>query len=114
METAKKTFGDRAIYVFDKDIALAKALGATTTTDVVMVDPTRTVLYHGAIDDQYGFGYSIEEPRQNYLVGAIEACLSGRSLLVSATSAPGCVLDIGHAALVCFTVGQRSRQSVGQ
>src|SRR5262245_52778399 len=40
-------------YVHDKDGAFAKAIGALTTADTFVLDPARTVVYHGAIDDQY-------------------------------------------------------------
>ena len=42
-------------------------LQAQTTTDVIVVDAHRTVVYHGAIDDQYGFGYARAEPKQHFL-----------------------------------------------
>ena len=60
MQEALKLFGNTAIYMFDKEESLAKAIGAKTTTDVIVLDSSRTVAYHGAIDDQYGFGYSID------------------------------------------------------
>ena len=68
-------------------------LRATSTTDVFVLDKSHTVVYHGAIDDQYGFGYSIDAPRYTYLRDALEASLEQRSVLVSATAAPGCLLE---------------------
>lgn len=93
MQTATGQFGDRAIYVHDKDGQLAATLGALTTTDVIVLDAARTVVYHGAIDDQYGFGYSIDSPRYRYLADALAAITAGRQPLVSATEAPGCTLE---------------------
>ena len=94
MKTAHQSFGDTAIYVADLEENLARTVGAKSTTDVVVMDPSRTVVYHGAIDDQYGFGYSIEAPRSRYLADAIDAVLDGKLPAVAATAAPGCVLDI--------------------
>ena len=94
MKEAQEQLGDTALYVCDQQQSLASAVGAMTTTDVVVLDASRTVLYHGAIDDQYGFGYAIDEPRHRYLFDAIEAVLDGREPRVSATDAPGCALDI--------------------
>ena len=37
------------------------------TTEVFVLDSARTVLYRGAIDDQYGLGYALEAPRTHYL-----------------------------------------------
>lgn len=93
MQTAAGQFEGRAIYVHDKDGQLAATLGALTTTDVIVLDAARTVVYHGAIDDQYGFGYSIDAPRYRYLADALAAITAGKQPLVSATEAPGCTLE---------------------
>ncbi|MEZ6125785.1 MAG: redoxin family protein [Planctomycetaceae bacterium] len=92
MQTAASQFNGKAIYVHDKDGQLAATLGALTTTDVIVLDASRTVVYHGAIDDQYGFGYSIEAPRYRYLADALAAIRAGKQPLVAATEAPGCTL----------------------
>lgn len=93
MRTAAGQLGERAIYIHDKDGRLAATLGALTTTDVIVLDSARTVVYHGAIDDQYGFGYSIDAPRYRYLADALAAIKAGKQPLVSATEAPGCTLE---------------------
>ena len=92
MQAAAELAG-RASYVHDPEGRLAAALGAVTTTDVVVLAPDRTVAYHGAIDDQYGFGYAIDAPRRRYLADALAAILAGQPPPVAATEAPGCVLD---------------------
>jgi len=94
MKSLQSQLGDLAIYVFDEDNSLARALGAQTTTDVIVLDPSRTITYHGAIDDQYGFGFSLDAPRHTYLIDALDALLDGRQPLVTATAAPGCVLNL--------------------
>lgn len=80
------------IYVHDEQAEFAALIGALTTTDVIVVDRSRTVVYHGAIDDQYGLGYSLEAPRQRYLADALTSIKSARRPLVVATEAPGCTL----------------------
>ena len=87
--------GQSGIYLHDQDGTLSAALKLTSTTDALLLDPTRTVRYHGAIDDQYGFGYSIPAPRKNYLAVAIEDYLQGQPVVITATEAPGCLLDPG-------------------
>ena len=72
---------------------LTRALAATTTTEVFVLDAAHTLVYHGAINDQYGFGYSREAPQKNYLRAALEAMLSGKTPDIAVTSAPGCALD---------------------
>jgi len=85
--------GERATVVHDRDGALARALGATTTTDVLVLDAASTVVFHGALDDQHGVGYSLEKPRRRFLADALRALLAGEPMLVAATDAPGCVLE---------------------
>lgn len=93
MQGAAARFHGRVEYVVDTDARLANHLEATSTADVFVLDRSQTVVYHGAIDDQYGFGYSIDEPRSIYLRDALEASLDQRAILVSATAAPGCLLE---------------------
>jgi mono/diheme cytochrome c family protein len=82
------------VYVHDRAQALAGALRARTTTEVFLVDRSGTVVYRGALDDQYGIDYSLDAPRQRYLEDAITALLESRSPRISATAAPGCELDL--------------------
>jgi peroxiredoxin len=79
--------------ISDPQGALCQMLGATASTDVFVLDAKRTVVYHGALDDQYGLGYSLDDPRQRYAVDAVKAVLEGRTPAIQATEAPGCVLD---------------------
>ena len=98
MRRAADRLAGTAVYVHDTDGTLARSLGGTTTTDVVVIDAARTVVYHGAIDDQYGFGYGLDEPRHRYLADALAALVAGGEPAVAATDAPGCDLDRGETA----------------
>jgi len=84
-------------YVHDADGSFSKALGATTTAETFLLDAKRTVVYRGAVDDQYGLGYSLDAPRHSYLTDAVTKLLAGRMPAVAATTAPGCELDLGSA-----------------
>ena len=86
--------GESATYVFDESGDLARAIGAVSTTDVLVIDSRRTVLFHGAVDDQYGFGYARAAPRKTYLADALDAILAGERIAIEATDAPGCALNI--------------------
>ena len=81
-------------YVQDTGGAIARALGATHTTDAFVIDARRTLVYRGAVDDQYGFGYSKEAPRAKYLAAALDAALASDRPDIAATSAPGCPLEL--------------------
>ncbi|MBI5775179.1 MAG: redoxin domain-containing protein [Verrucomicrobia bacterium] len=80
-------------YIHDKSGALAQALGATSTAEVFVLDATRTLVYRGAVSDQYGLAYSLDEARHHYLADALNAVLAGTTPEVAATTAPGCALD---------------------
>jgi len=84
-------------YVHDGDDALARALGAASTTEVFVLDAARTVVYRGAVSDQYGVTYSLDAPRREYLADALEALLAGQPPRVAATTAPGCALEFESA-----------------
>ncbi|MDQ3625433.1 MAG: redoxin family protein, partial [Verrucomicrobiota bacterium] len=79
------------------DPAFAAALGARTTTEVFLLDATRTLIYRGALDDQYGANYSLDAPRANYLRDAVAAMLAGQRPHPAATEALGCELDLPEA-----------------
>lgn len=98
VQEAAKSLGSSGLYVHDKAGTLAQALALTSTTDALLLDSARTVRYHGAVDDQYGFGYSLEAPRKHYLATAIEDYLQEKPVLISATEAPGCHLDFSTPA----------------
>ena len=92
-----KAAGFTAPYVLDADKSLATALGARTTTEVFLVDAKRTLIYCGALDDQYGVGYSLDAAHEHYLLDAANALVAGTRPKVAATEAPGCELDIPAA-----------------
>lgn len=73
---------------------LLATLKATHTTDVFVLDAAQTLVYRGAISDQYGLGYSKDAPSHTYLKDAVEATLAGKSPAIAATEAPGCTLDL--------------------
>lgn len=111
MQSAAKSLGGKAIYVPDPQGTLARTVDALTTTDVIVLDAARTVVYHGAIDDQYGQGYSVDAPRHRYLADALDAQLAGRSPLVAATGAPGCVLELQSEPATAGTITYHNRIS---
>jgi hypothetical protein len=84
--------------VVDAKAEIAGALRANSTGDCFLLDSARSLVYRGAVDDQYGLGYSVEKPRQNYLRDAVTALLAGTPVYTTATWAPGCVLDLKPAA----------------
>jgi thiol-disulfide isomerase/thioredoxin/mono/diheme cytochrome c family protein len=111
MQAVATTFGETALYVHDPDENLARHVGALTTTDVLVLDPARTVVYHGAIDDQYGIGYALDAPRQTFLATAIDSLLDGKVPEVAATVAPGCLLDHEESSVATTAITYHNRIS---
>jgi Ca2+-binding EF-hand superfamily protein/mono/diheme cytochrome c family protein/thiol-disulfide isomerase/thioredoxin len=90
--------GVTAPYVHDTEKKLSLALGARTTTEVFLIDAARSLVYRGALDDQYGISYNLDAPKHPYLRDAVAALLRGEKPAVQATAAPGCELDLPAAA----------------
>lgn len=93
MKTAAESLGESVCYVHDADESLSKHFGAITTTDVLVLDQARTVVYHGAIDDQYGIGYALDNPRNRFLADALDNLLESKTPRIAATLAPGCTIE---------------------
>ena len=89
-EQAIADHGFDGAYINDGNKQLCSALQAETTTEVFVLDEARTLLYRGAVDDQYGLGYALEQPSRNYLTDALDAVLTNRDVPIPATSSPGC------------------------
>lgn len=90
--------GFRGTYAPDRDRALARVLKPRTTAEVYVFDPTWTLRYRGAVDDQFGVGVALPAPRRNFLRDAIEAVLKKETPAVVATWAPGCLVDAPDSA----------------
>lgn len=84
----------QGVYIHDTEKSLISMLSAKTSTEVFVFDQSKNLIYRGAVDDQYGFGYTLNEPRSKYLINALIALLSGRIPEIKATTAPGCKLSL--------------------
>ncbi|MEY4482996.1 MAG: hypothetical protein RL693_448, partial [Verrucomicrobiota bacterium] len=100
MKAFASKHGIKAPIIHDKGNLLTQALQAKTTTEVFVIDAARTLVYRGAISDQYGLGYQLDAPRQSYLRDAVASLLNGQPVAWGATTAPGCALDSSPATPV--------------
>ncbi len=75
-----------------KDVGnrVADAMDAKRTPEVFVLDEKRVVRYHGRIDDQYGVGYSRDEPLHHDLAVAIDQLLAGKPVAAAETEVVGC------------------------
>lgn len=87
------TKGVRLLTVSSDDRAFTSLFGPERTTEVFVLDAKGTLRYRGALDDQYGIGYTKDAPERTYLVDTVEALLSGKAPPVAATEAPGCAVE---------------------
>jgi len=71
---------------------VADQFGAARTPEVFLLDESRTVRYWGAIDDQYGVGFSRPKVDQEYLVKALDNLLAGQPIEKPAVASTGCLI----------------------
>jgi Ca2+-binding EF-hand superfamily protein/thiol-disulfide isomerase/thioredoxin len=95
LKQAIATHGFDGAYVRGQDRELAFELEVQTTTEVFVLDAARTLIYRGAVDDQYGFGYTLEAPGKQFLRDALDAVLRGDRPQIEATWSPGCEMFYG-------------------
>ena len=103
-----------APYVHEADRALTAALGARSTTEVFLLDATRTLVYRGALDDQYDLVRNLPAPRQPHLRRAVAALLRGEPPEIAATAAPGCDLEAAPAAATARPVAVTYHRDVAR
>ncbi|MCC7084124.1 MAG: redoxin domain-containing protein [Pirellulales bacterium] len=71
---------------------IADRFDAQRTPEAFLLDPTGKILYRGAIDDQYGVGFSRAKAEHEYLVNAIDQWLAGEKIAIAETPASGCYI----------------------
>ncbi len=94
MRAEVDALGLSGTYVADPTRGIASALGAKSTSEVFIMDSARTLRYRGAVDDQYGIGFTRPRAEHEYLDDALVEVLSGMRPVVEATTAPGCLLPV--------------------
>jgi len=70
----------------------ADEIGAHRTPEVFLFDSQRELKYRGRVDDQYGIGTILEQPRRNDLQIAIDEVLEGQPVSQPQTQAVGCLI----------------------
>ena len=97
-EEARKTYDQRkfkrALLIDDKNQSAARALNVKTTCEIFLVDGAGTLIYRGAVDDQYGIGFVKEKPQNNFLADAISSFVKKEPVEIKLTTAPGCMIEL--------------------
>jgi glutathione peroxidase-family protein len=73
-------------YLYDADQDVARALGSERTPEVFLFDQSRTLVYHGAIDDNR----DDQAVERHYLRDALDALVAGAAPPVTETPPVGC------------------------
>lgn len=76
--------------ILDEDGAIGMAYGATATPQMVVITPTQTVAYMGAIDSIPSAKQSDIPKADNYVRAAYDAVAAGKPVQVAQTKAYGC------------------------
>ena len=98
MQRQSSDLGFDGLYLQDAGGRIASALRAQTTTEVFVIDAGNTLVYRGAVSDQYGADFTREAPRARFLESALDALLAGGAPDIAATSSPGCAIEPSKTA----------------
>ena len=106
-----ETFGFQGPFIADPDGRVGSHLQVKVSTEVFVIDRARTLRYRGAVDDQHGITFAKPEPRETWLVDALDALVAGEAIEVAETEASGCYLETTVATVPEREVTYHSRIS---
>ena len=79
--------------LFDTGKLFLNELEVKTTCETFVIDQKGTLVYRGAIDDQYGINIIKEKAENLYLKDALKNLLANKKVQHPLTGAPGCLVD---------------------
>ncbi len=81
-------------YPLLKDVGnrVADAMKAKRTPEVFLLDDRQVIRYWGRVDDRFGIGYVLDEPRNDYLRAALDQVLAGKLVTTPASESQGCII----------------------
>lgn len=77
-------------YWVDEESALADALEAKRTPEVFLFDATKTLVYHGALDDHSG---PFDQVTEHWALDALRQMVTGEAIATSSTAPIGCAVQ---------------------
>jgi len=81
-----KEKGFNYVYGYDDSGKIGKDYGATRTPEFFVIDKSRTIRYHGALDDNQ----TESKVSKTYVKDAVDALLAGKEVAVPETRPVGC------------------------
>jgi thiol-disulfide isomerase/thioredoxin len=94
MQEQIDALGWKGTYSDDPGDAIIAELRPKTTTEVFVLDAALRLTYRGAVDDQFRVGGAASGVTRHFLRDALLGVLAGKVPEVSATIAPGCLVDL--------------------
>ena len=83
-------------HLMDPQLEFTKAIGASITPEVFLLDAEGNILYQGAIDNWfYELGRYRRVITEHYLQDALKAHLQGKPIATKKTDAVGCMIGTG-------------------
>lgn len=87
-------FGFDLPVLVDENQLVGESLGVTRTAEVFLIDSkTKTVVFHGPVDDRLNYQTQKGEAGNTYLADALTAHLAGEPIAVTSVEAPGCLVN---------------------
>lgn len=81
-------------FVIDRKHKLVERYDARTTPEVVLLNAQGQEVYRGAVDNQFfGLGKYRPKTTEFYLQNALEALVSGKTIVPARTEAVGCLIN---------------------
>jgi peroxiredoxin len=78
--------------LIDSTQATLPLFDARRVAEVFLLDWRRDVVYHGRIDDRFGYDYKRDTSHRNDLGAAMDELLAGKKITVAETAAAGCII----------------------
>jgi peroxiredoxin len=89
-EIAKQDNSARTALLLDPAGEVGRLYGAKTTPDMFIIDPKGILVYKGAIDNKRSTDLADVKTATNYVKGALDAVMTGKTVPTSATQPYGC------------------------
>jgi peroxiredoxin len=89
-EISAQDGSSRTALLLDPAGEVGRLYGAKTTPDMYIIDPTGVLVYKGAIDNKRSTDLADVKTATNYVKGALDAVMAGKTVPTTATQPYGC------------------------
>ncbi len=89
-EIAAQDSASRTALLLDPAGDVGRLYGAKTTPDMYVIDPKGILVYKGAIDNKRSTDLADVQTATNYVKGALDAVMTGKTVPTTATQPYGC------------------------